>query len=149
MDEYDYQPQIELETVGKNRKKNLCITFSRKRGRVLIYRAAVHELNDPEYIRFLFNKKQSKLALQVCEPVDQDTFKVPDLPTGKDIQFEIASLNFVSIIYDLMKWKPEGTYRIRGILVEKYRLLLFDLMQAEEISDAEFIDPDAGSLTTD
>lgn len=86
--------------------------------------------------------------MQVCEPIDQDTFKVPDL-SNMEIQFEISSMSFVTIIYDMMKWNPEGTYRIRGVAVEKYRLTLFDLSKAEVISDAEFVDPEAGNLTTD
>lgn len=140
---------LNAQLAGKKRNnKYICITFSRKRGRVLIYRAAVHALNDPEYIRFLLNKKEKRLAVQVCEPIDQDTFKVPDL-SNMEIQFEISSMSFVTIIYDMMKWNPEGTYRIRGVAVEKYRLTLFDLSKAEVISDAEFVDPEAGNLTTD
>lgn len=124
----------------------LGVSFSKKRGQVRIFRATIKALKKPEYIRFLFNRKELAFAIQVCEPVDQDFIKVPELFECSAEMFRVNTLGFINVIYEKMGWNPEGTYRIRGVLVERYRLVLFYLEDAEEISDAEFEDPDDEAL---
>jgi len=118
------------------------ISFSIKRSRVLIYRSTIRELKSPEYIRFLLNKKKHTIAVQCCEQIDQDSFKVPDLANDKRVQFEISSMNFLSIIYEIANWDPKKTYHLTGYYIEKYRLVLYDLNEANVISDDEFVDPE-------
>ena len=52
--------------------KRLGLSFSFQRGRLLIYYASIRELQEPEYIRFLFNSREKRLAIQVCEQIDRD-----------------------------------------------------------------------------
>jgi hypothetical protein len=120
------------------------VSFSLKRGRTLIYRATIRELDNPECIRFLLSRKQKKVAVQVCEVIDKDSFRVPDFSSDKKIQYEISSMNFLNIIYGMMNWDPQKAYHLRGYLVPKYRLVLYDLTEAKAIKEEEFVDPESG-----
>lgn len=59
------------------------ISFSMKRRRVLIYRCTLRSLGVPKNIRFLLNMKQKRIAVQVCEAIDRDSFTVPEFDKGE------------------------------------------------------------------
>ncbi len=118
------------------------ISFSIKRGRTLIYRATLHELGDPEYIRFLFNAKEHKLAVQSCEGIDKEAIKIPnDLEPHN--QFEVSSVGLLRIIYRNNQWDFEKTFNISGYSFPKNHLIEYRLSDAAQIRDEEFIDPDS------
>lgn len=123
-------------------ERNNGLSFSFKRGRTLIYHATIRELGDPEYIRFLLNKKEKTVAIQCCEAIDKDRFKVPAFPKDRKFQYEIYSISFISMVYKLAGWQIGKNYRMHGYSVPKYRLIIFELAGAEQISDEEFIDPE-------
>ncbi|MBP3199293.1 MAG: hypothetical protein J6N21_20170 [Butyrivibrio sp.] len=120
------------------------LSFSLKRRRVLIHRSTLRALGLPQNIRFLLNKKKVRVAVQCCEAIDRDIFSVPDLKPSET--FEISSINFLKIIYGLAKWDEERTYRVSGTLYKANRLIEFDLMDAETISDDDFVDQETVSL---
>ena len=120
------------------------LSFSLKRRRVLIHRSTLRALELPQNIRFLLNKKKVRVAVQCCEAIDRDIFSVPDLKPSET--FEISSINFLKIIYGLAKWDEERSYRVSGTLYKANRLIEFDLMDAETISDDDFVDQETVSL---
>ena len=120
------------------------LSFSLKRRRVLIHRSTLRALGLPQNIRFLLNKKKVRVAVQCCEAIDRDIFSVPDLKPSET--FEISSINFLKIIYGLAKWDEERSYRVSGTLYKANRLIEFDLMDAETISDDDFVDQETVSL---
>lgn len=118
------------------------ISFSMKRRRVLIYRSSLCALGMPSNIRFLLNMKQKKVAVQACEAIDRDFFKVPEIIDGGKDQYEISSVNFLKMVYKLAEWKDDGTYRISGVVFPENRLVEFELGDAVKIADEEFVDPE-------
>lgn len=117
------------------------LSFSLKRRRVLIHRSTLRSLGVPKNIRFLLNMKKKRVAVQVCEAIDRDSFKAPNINENKD-SYEITSMNFISIVYRIAKWDENRTYRLEGRLYGDNRLVEFDLMDAEIIDDSEFVDPE-------
>ena len=120
--------------------KDLLISFSFKRRRVLIHKSTLRALNLPQNIRFLLNTEKRCMAVQSCAPIDRDNFAVPDLSTV--YQYEITSISFLDIVYKLAKWDNEKTYRVIGLLYPVNQLVEFRLSEAMQISDDEFIDDD-------
>lgn len=118
------------------------LSLSLKRGRLLIYYATIRALGDPGFIRFLVNSKERHLAVQTCEEIDGNNFKVPTHVPGEDYCFEICSTQFVSILYKTCGWDPDKTYMVYGKLHAKHRLVDFDLNTAREISSDQFADPE-------
>jgi len=117
------------------------ISFSMKRRRVLIYRSTLRCLGQPQSIRFLLNMKCRRVAVQACEIIDRDSFKVPQYENGSKDQYEITSISFLNMIYKIAEWNLNQTYRIYGTSYPGNRLVEFDLEDAEVIQDEEFIDP--------
>lgn len=115
---------------------NLGMSFSLKRGRALIYRSTLKEIGEPSYIRLLINKKLKRIAVQCCEEIDKESYEVPDYSTLD--QFEISSLNLITLIYKMAGWESDKSYRVYGYPVTKYRLVLFCLDEGKEITDAQF-----------
>ena len=124
----------------ENDSNKIGISFSLERGRVLIHRSALRSIGMPSNIRFLLNTGAKKVAVQVCEAIDRDSFTVPNLEdTGS---YEICSMNFINVLYRLAGWKKEKSYRIYGNVFAKNRLVEYDLSDATEITDEEFVDPE-------
>lgn len=123
------------------------ISFSMKRRRVLIYRSSLRALGMPSNIRFLLNMKQKKVAVQACEAIDRDSFKVPEIIDGGKDQYEISSVNFLKMVYKLAGWDNDGTYRISGVVYPENRLVEFELGDAVKIADEEFVDPEVEGKT--
>lgn len=116
------------------------ISFSLSRGRVLIHRLTLRSIGMPSNIRFLLNTGAKKVAVQACESIDRDSFKVPSL--NEVGSYEITSLNFINVIYRLAGWRKDRSYRIYGTIFIKNRLVEYNLLEAVEISEDEFIDPE-------
>ena len=122
------------------------ISFSMKRRRVLIYRCSLRALGMPKNIRFLLNMKKRRVAVQACEAIDRDSFKVPEFNLGSKDQYEITSQSFLKVIYKLAEWNRDKTYQLKGVVYPENRLIEFDLAAAEEISEDEFVDPEINQL---
>ena len=118
------------------------LSFSLRRGRLLIHHATIRAIGNPDYMRFLLNSKEKHIAVQCCEAIDRDNFRVPELIEGDKYTFEISSSPFVSVIYKACGWDKETTYVVYGIVHEKYRLVDFDLTTAQVINPDEFVDPE-------
>ena len=118
------------------------ISFNIKRGRLLIYHSTIRALGEPEYIRFLFNSRDRRIAVQCCEAIDRDSFHVPKAVPGEKYQFDISSSPFLSIIYKACGWSLNESYLVYGDLYEKNRLVDFDLKTSVQITPDQFVDPE-------
>lgn len=120
------------------------ISFSLRRGRVLIYRDTIRALGYPDYFRFLINKNACKIAMEVCKFGDDGFQIVPDFNTevGNN-SYEISSLKLLQLVWSMCGWDLNGSYRVFGTIYEKQGVVDFDLSKAEKIFDSEYKDPEA------
>lgn len=125
-----------------NENKKLGMSFSITRGRLLIYHATIIELGEPKYIRFLYNDDKRRVAVQCCEKIDKEGFRVPNVAPGERFQFEISGSPFLSIIYKKCGWDIEQSYTVLGNYYPEYRLVEFKLDEAKKIAASQFIDPE-------
>lgn len=123
---------------GSMSDQTVKISFSSKNRRVLIHKSTLRALGMPQYIRFLLNKRRKCVAVQVCEAIDRDCFKVPELKP-EDV-YEISSVNFVKMVYTLGEWNINSSYRVCGEAFSEKRLVEFDLTEAVTITEEEFED---------
>ena len=118
----------------------LGMSFSIRRGRLLIHYATIKAIGEPDYIRFLINKRYKKIAIQSCEEIDSDHFRVPKHDGEQDYRFEISSIQFVSVLFRICNLDNDKTYVVYGTLHPKHRLVEFELDQAKEIRPEQFLD---------
>ena len=123
-------------------EKRLGLSFSFQRGRLLIYYASIRELQEPEYIRFLFNSREKKLAIQVCEQIDRDGIRVPKKGETDKFQFDITSSPLLSVIYKACHWEFDKSYLVYGKSYPRNRLVGYDLNTAVVITQEQFVDPE-------
>lgn len=105
------------------------LSFSLRCGKTLIYHATIKALGDPEYIRFLIDTKNKRMALQVCNKKLPESFKVPQCEQDK-WDFTVCGQAMLKIIWDCCGWDRDKTYRIEGNVIENHDLVEFDLRQA-------------------
>ena len=129
-------------TEEKTKDYRLGISFSVRRGRLLIYHSVIRRLGEPERIRFLLNSRDNHIAVQACEPIDKHSFRVPKAVEGERYQFDISSSPLLSVLYKQCGWDADKTYLVYGRDYQKNHLVDFDLGTAEVISPDEFIDPE-------
>lgn len=125
----------------------LGMSFSIERGRLLVYHATILELGEPGYVRFLYNDGKRRLAIQCCEKIDKEGFRVPKVAAGGLFQFEISAEPLLSVIYKKCDWDPGKAYTVFGTSYPEHRLVEFRFDDAVMISADQFIDPEnAGVL---
>ena len=127
---------------GNEPEGRLGMSFSIARGRLLIYHATIKELGEPEYIRFLYDDGRRRVAVQCCEKIDRDAFRVPGVEPGERFQFELNGSPFLTVIYKKCKWDIDQTYSVFGVSYPEHRLVEFKLDDARKIADNQFIDPE-------
>ncbi len=120
----------------------LGLSFNIRRGRMLIYHSTIIEIGEPEFIRFLFNNRDKKIAVQSCEAIDRDSFRVPKVIPGERFQFDITSSPFLSVVYKACHWSPDESYLVYGISHPEHHLVEFELKDAIQIAPEQFIDPE-------
>jgi hypothetical protein len=121
-------------------ERRLGLSFSLKRGRSLIYWATIRSLKNPKFIRFLFNSRDHKVAIQVATPIDKEALKVPAFQEVQ--QYEIASKAFLRVLYKNCHWDESKTYRVYGTNYGNEQVVEFRLEEATIIRDEEFRDPE-------
>ena len=126
----------------KTTDSRLGLSFSIRRGRLLIYHSVIRALGEPEQIRFLLNSRERHIAVQSCEPIDQHSFRVPKVQDGERFQFDISSSPLLSVLYKQCGWDADKTYLVYGREFQKNHLVDFDLNTAEVISPDDFVDPE-------
>ena len=120
------------------------ISFSLKRRCVLIYHDTLRALQKPEFFRFLINEGEKKLAMEVCGYGDDGFHVVPNFKErDSKNSYEIYSLEMLRMVYAVCGWDAGDTFRVIGQLYPEERIVEFDLKEAQLISDAEFVDPEA------
>ncbi len=110
------------------------ISFSKKRGEIMVFRSTIQALSEPEYIRFLMNMEKGFLAVQACDKKSVDCFRVPPYDP-KDWVFRIYSDMMQRMLWTRCGWEDEYTYRVSGVLHFEYNLVEFDLNMAERVSE--------------
>lgn len=129
-----------MEETRKESKTGLSLSF--RRGKLMIHRATIRAIGDPEYIRFLINKKDRRLSVQTCEEIDRNHIRVPYEEDGREFKFEVASVELVSVIYMTGGWGTKQSYVIYGKAYPKHRLVEFVLDNARVITAEEFDQPE-------
>lgn len=112
------------------------ISFSRRRGEIVIFHSTVKALGEPCFIRFLLNTKKGRLAIQNCSEQTLESFVVPKY-NANDWYFSIFSEPMLRIIWRRLGWERERTYRCFGVHYKQFDLVEFDLHNAEIISTGE------------
>lgn len=120
----------------------LGLSFNIRRGRMLIYHSTIRAIGEPEYIRFLFNNKDKKIAVQSCEAIDRDSFRVPKVIPGERFQFDISSSPFLSVVYKACHWSLDESYLVYGVNHPEHNLVEFELKEAIQITPEQFVDPE-------
>ena len=126
----------------KKEESKMGLSFSIRRGRLLIYQATIRMLSNPEYIRFLFNSKERRIAIQSCEAIDRNAIRLTKPIGGERFQYEISSSPLLSVIYKSCQWNPDQTYLVYGRLFKRNHLVDYQLDSAIQIAADQFIDPE-------
>lgn len=111
------------------------ISFSKKRGEIVIFRSTILALSEPDYIRFLMNMEKGCLAVQACDKKTLDCFRVPSYDP-KDWIFRIYSDMMQRMLWSRCGWE-DYTYRVSGVLHSEYNLVEFDLNTAERVIESQ------------
>ncbi len=110
------------------------ISFSKKRGEILVFRSTIQALAESGYIRFLMNMGKVCLAVQACDKKTLDCFKVPEYDP-KDWAFRIYSDVMNRMLWKRCSWSSDCTYRVSGIYYLEHHIVEFDLAAAERVAD--------------
>lgn len=106
------------------------VSLCKKSRRIRIFHSTIKELDNPKYIRFLFNPKKKALVVQSCREKEPECFRVPKY-YPENWEFTIYSVSMLNIIWKVCDWDENKTYRSVGIHYPEHELVEFDLEQAE------------------
>ena len=102
--------------------------------KVSVNTACIRKLPKIEYVQFLVNPKEKKLAVKPCSEEVKDSFRWASVSEdGKCRPKQISCKIFYAKVMKLMEWDPSYRYKVLGKLVhagDDY-LFVFDLTCAE------------------
>ena len=103
------------------------------REKVSVNTACLRKLPDVDYVQFLVNPTEKKLAIKPCEEDRKDSFRWSSGEGNRRKPKAISCRIFFAKIMTLMGWDPEYRYKILGKLIrtESDLLFVFDLTSAE------------------
>ena len=107
------------------------VTLNREKVSVNV--ACLRKLPDTEYVQFLVNPTEKKLAVKPCSEEARDSFRWSSGDGKKRKPKTITCRIFFGKIMTLMNWNPEYRYKILGKLIRTKTdlLFVFDLACAE------------------
>ena len=102
--------------------------------KVHVNAACINKLPEVEYVQFLVNPNEKKLAVKPCSEEDKDSFRWSSISKdGKRKPKTITCRIFFAKVVRLMGWSSDHRYKILGKLVKAQNdtLFVFDLSCAE------------------
>ena len=119
------------------------VTF--KNNTVSVNTACLRKLPDVEYVQFLVNPNEKKLAVKPCAEDMKDSFRWSSGEGKKLKPKEITCKIFYAKVMDLMGWNPGFRYKVLGKLIRTKTdmLFVFDLVSAETYVGKKGADPSA------
>ena len=102
--------------------------------KVSVNAACIRKLPKTDYVQFLVNPAEKKLAVKPCSEETRDSFRWSS--TGSDAKVHPKSITckiFFAKVMKLMGWDPRCRYKILGKLIRAKNdcLFVFDLTSAE------------------
>ena len=101
---------------------------------VSVNSACIRKMPDTEYVQFLVNREEKKLAVEPCSEEAKDSFRWSTVgKDGKPKPKIITCKPFYERVMKLMNWDPETRYRVTGKLIKtkKECIFVFDLNNVE------------------
>ena len=112
------------------------------REKVSVNSACIRKMPDVEYVQFLVNRDEKKLAVKPCTEDMKDSFRWSSIgKDGKPRPKTISCKPFFEKIMKLMNWDPDKRYRIMGKLIRtnSESLFVFDLKDHESFRKGEIV----------
>ncbi len=101
---------------------------------VSVNAACIRKLPGTEYVQFLVNRDEKKLAVKSCTEDTKDSFRWASIgKNGKPKPKTISCKPFFDRVMRLMEWDPNMRYRISGKLIrtKTESIFVFDLKDRE------------------
>lgn len=111
--------------------KTTYVSFYLKDGKIHVYTDAIRSLDTPDFIRFQLNQDGSSMIMEPYHKKEFQSIRIKkDIISGK-LYFRCKPL--CSLLEHTRGWNHSQSYRIPGRLIQKQRIVLFDLTQAAAI----------------
>ena len=123
------------------------ISFSERRGRIIVFKKTLEKLGFPAYFRFLFDPEHKSFVVECCEMDNEGAHKLSK--SSKNEYCEIKSLSLVRLVARSCGWNEKISYRVPGVVVPEFNLVQFDLTKALEIHEGRLTEPDMLSFSDD
>ena len=118
------------------------VTFNKET--VAVNAACLRKLPENEYVQFLVNPTEKKLAVKPCLEDMKDSFRWSSGEGRKRKPKKITCKIFFAKVMDLMGWDPKYRYKILGKLIRTKEdcIFVFDLTSAEAYQNRKKEDTD-------
>ena len=117
--------------------KNTYVSFYLKDGKIHVYADAIRSLGSPDFIRFRLNQNGSLMIMEPYHKKEFQSIRVKKVTISGKLYFRCRPL--CSLLERARGWNHSQSYRIPGRLIQKQRIVLFDLIQATAISGRDSI----------
>lgn len=111
--------------------KTTYVSFYLKDGKIHVYADAIRSLGTPDFIRFRLNQDGSSMIMEPYHKKEFQSIRVKKENRSGKLCFRCKPL--CSLLEHTQSWNHSQSYRIPGRLIQKQRIILFDLTQAAAI----------------
>jgi len=134
VDRFNYEGFVVVRREWFSKANCPAITF--KYESVVLNVRAIRKLGKCSHIQFLMNSEQKILIVKPCKEDDKDSLQCSRVDKRSEtVPRTIRCKGFTAKLYEDMKWNPEGTYKMLGVLFNIKEtcenIFAFELMNAE------------------
>ena len=108
------------------------ISFYLSTFRIHIFRKAIEEMGNPQFIRFRVHEDGTSMILETYHRKDFQSHRVPKRQVD-NWKMEIRSMPLCMLLCNRLGWDENKSYRIPGKSYPQQKIVVFDLSAAEEI----------------
>lgn len=94
-------------------------------------KSVIMKMKYPPYVKLLINEEEKQIAVQACEEDDDKAVQFYKEKTNGILSVRWNTKDLINTIARLCDWDlHQASYRVYGILIPDYKLMLFDLNEA-------------------
>lgn len=95
-------------------------------------KSVIMKMNYPSTVKFLIDATEKQIAIQACDENEEKSIQFYKPKTNGVISVRLNARDLINTISRITGWNlKDESYRVTGVYIPEYSLMLFDLKEAQ------------------
>lgn len=107
------------------------LSFYLRNNRIHVFVEALRGIGSPQFICFLMGDNGTSLVLAPYDKKDFHSHRVPQSVYRGKNSLELTSIRLCKMLAANFQWNANMSYRVPGTIIERQKIVVFDLTNAQ------------------